>query len=63
MKESPHPVQTHNVPTAKKFERLRQTRSAHNGLSFYCQARSEPEPATSSLPVRAFSWHSASRAM
>ena len=33
MKESPHPVQAQNVPTATKFESLRQTGSAHRSLS------------------------------
>ena len=47
MKESPHPAQAQNVPTATKFERLKQTGSAHKSLSHYRQARSEPEPNTS----------------
>ena len=47
MKESSHPVQAQNFPTATNFESLRQTSSAHRGLSLNRQARPEPGPATS----------------
>ena len=54
MKESPHPVQAQNVPTATQFEKLKQTGSGHKGLSLNRQAHSGSEPATSPFDFMQF---------